>query len=435
MRMLHTSDWHLGHRLHGQKRYREQQAFLDWLAELIAAEGIQVLVLAGDVFDSSAPGNRAQELYYRFLWRAAGLGCRHMVITGGNHDSPSLLDAPRDLLKRMNIHVIGAALEDPADEILVLDDWAGQAAMIVCAVPYLRDRDLRVAEAGESIEDKERKLLKGIREHYREVCGRAEALREEILSREDAPVLPASSAGLGSSGSQAAEGSGPRGLPIVATGHLFAAGARAGDDEGIRELYIGSLARVDAGSFPACIDYLALGHLHSPQLLGAAPGMRYSGAPLAMNFGERGGKSVCIVDFIGCHPEVRLVEVPRFQALERIEGDMPELREAIVGLRAAGSNAWLEAIYTGQEYAPNLREMLDEATAGSGLEILAVKNRRQLQRLQLEGGTEQLEDLDPEEVFRRCLEQHKVPAEQRPGLLEAYREVLASVYEEDPGAE
>ena len=94
LRLLHTSDWHLGRTLYGRKRYEEFGAFLDWLAETIRRDEIDVLLVAGDVFDNSAPSHRAQELYYRFLCRAAA-SCRHIVVAAGNHDSSSFLDAPK----------------------------------------------------------------------------------------------------------------------------------------------------------------------------------------------------------------------------------------------------------------------------------------------------------------------------------------------------
>ena len=118
MRILHTSDWHLGRPLYGRKRYQEFETFLDWLAATIDHEKVDVLLVAGDIFDTSTPGNRAQELYYRFLCRVAGSCCGHVVIIAGNHDSPSFLNAPRELLRALNVHVIGAMTENPEDEVI-----------------------------------------------------------------------------------------------------------------------------------------------------------------------------------------------------------------------------------------------------------------------------------------------------------------------------
>lgn len=113
MRLLHTSDWHIGRTLYGRKRYEEHESFLSWLAKTIQDKAIDVLLVAGDVFDTSAPNNRAQELYYRFLCRVAASSCRHVVAIAGNHDSPSFLDAPKELLKALDIHVVGSPASSP----------------------------------------------------------------------------------------------------------------------------------------------------------------------------------------------------------------------------------------------------------------------------------------------------------------------------------
>ena len=127
MKILHTSDWHLGRSLYGRKRYEEFAAFLEWLARLLAEEEIDVLLVAGDVFDNTAPSNRSQEMYYRFLCRVADSSCRHVVITAGNHDSPSFLDAPRELLRHLHIHIIGSISADIDSEVILLQDPLGQA--------------------------------------------------------------------------------------------------------------------------------------------------------------------------------------------------------------------------------------------------------------------------------------------------------------------
>ena len=158
MRVLHTSDWHLGRSLFGQKRYEEFSAFLDWLARTLQEKEVDVLVVSGDIFDSGTPSNRAQRLYYDFLRQVYLSSCRHVVITAGNHDSPSMLGASREILQVLDVHVVGNLPEDPAEEIKVLRDAQGKVALIVCAVPFLRDADMRLVEEGESSGDKESKM-------------------------------------------------------------------------------------------------------------------------------------------------------------------------------------------------------------------------------------------------------------------------------------
>ena len=413
MKVLHTSDWHIGRTLYGRKRYEEFGAFLTWLADTIQQNEIDALLVAGDIFDTSAPSNRAQELYYRFLCRVAASCCRHVVVVAGNHDSPSFLNAPKDLLKALDVHVVGSSTESPEDEVLVLRNDQDTPELIVCAVPYLRDRDIRVAEAGESVEDKERKLIDGIRTHYATVAALAEQKREELGAN----------------------------IPIVGTGHLFTAGGQTVDGDGVRELYVGSLAHVTAGIFPACFNYLALGHLHIPQEVNGSKTIRYSGSPLPMGFGEaKQQKSVCQVEFHSTAASVQLIDVPVFQKLERVKGDWDGISSRILELTATDdpnrSRAWLEVIYDGIEVIGDLRERLEAAISGTQMEILRIKNNRIIDRVLGQIHEEEtLDDLNVNDVFERCLAVHDVPEEQRPELLRAYQETVSSLYEDDVQAE
>jgi len=409
LKLLHTSDWHIGRTLYSRKRYEEFEAFLTWLAETIQQNEIDALLVAGDVFDTCAPSNRAQELYYRFLCRVAASSCRHVIVVAGNHDSPSFLNAPKELLKALDVHVVGSSTESPEDEVLVLRNEQDAPELIVCAVPYLRDRDIRVAEAGESVEDKERKLIDGIRTHYAAVAALAEQKREELGAD----------------------------IPIVGTGHLFTAGGQTVDGDGVRELYVGSLAHVTAGIFPACFNYLALGHLHVPQKVNGSEIIRYSGSPLPMGFGEaKQQKSVCQVEFHSTAASVQLIDVPVFQKLERVKGDWEGISSRILELTATGSPGWLEVIYDGIEVIGDLRERLDAAISGTQMEILRIKNNRIIERVLGQIHEEEtLDDLNVNDVFERCLAVHDVPEEQRPELLRAYQETVSSLYEDDVQAE
>ena len=409
MKVLHTSDWHIGRTLYGRKRYEEFGAFLTWLADTIQQNEIDALLVAGDIFDTSAPSNRAQELYYRFLCRVAASCCRHVVVVAGNHDSPSFLNAPKELLKALDVHVVGSSTESPEDEVLVLRNDQDTPELIVCAVPYLRDRDIRVAEAGESVEDKERKLIDGIRTHYATVAALAEQKREELGAN----------------------------IPIVGTGHLFTAGGQTVDGDGVRELYVGSLAHVTAGIFPVCFNYLALGHLHVPQKVNGSETIRYSGSPLPMGFGEaKQQKSVCQVEFHSTAASVQLIDVPIFQKLERVKGDWEGISNRIIELSATDSQGWLEVIYDGTEVIGDLRERLEAAISGTQMEILRIKNNRIIERVLGQIHEEEtLDDLNVNDVFERCLAVHDVPEEQRPELLRAYQETVSSLYEDDVQAE
>ncbi|THB81386.1 MAG: exonuclease subunit SbcD [Desulfobacteraceae bacterium] len=413
MRILHTSDWHLGRSLYGRKRYDEFSLFLDWLIQTIEAERIDALLVAGDVFDTSTPGNRAQALYYRFLVRVSDTCCRHVVVIGGNHDSPSFLDAPKELLHALNVYVVGSVTGAAADEVIVLHDGKGVPQVIVCAVPYLRDRDIRTVEPGETIDDKNRKLVDGLRQHYSEVCAIAGQKRAGF------------------------ESEGHTNVPIVALGHLFASGGKTVDGDGVRELYVGSLVHVGKDLFPSSIDYLALGHLHVPQTVGGAEHMRYSGSPIPMGYGEaEQNKKVVMIEFNGTAPGIREIQVPCFQELVRITGALNEIQAKIDDLKMNDSRAWLEIEYTGTTMVPNLREMVDEALAGSAMEIRRIKNRWVTDRvINAVKENETLDDLDVNDVFDRCLDAFEVPGEDREELKMSYKEIVRSLHDNDPNRE
>ncbi len=404
MKMLHTSDWHLGRNLYGRRRYEEFEAFLNWLAEETERRGPDLLVVAGDIFDTTAPSNRAQELYYGFLRRIAK-GDRHIVVIGGNHDSPTFLNAPKSVLKSLNVHVVGSM--DLESELLVCRGSAGRPEAVVCAVPYLRDRDLRLTEAGESIDDKRTKLAEGFRTHYHELGQRAEEIRGSLD------------------------------IPIIATGHCFAAGGKTVADDGVRDLNVGSLDHVEAAAFPNCFDYIALGHLHVPQKAAGSETMRYSGSPLPMGFGEAGQQKLILeIDFDGRRAAVSEIPVPCFQPLRRISGGLDTILADLNRLKHEHSSAWLEIEYTGAEIVSDLRDQIETAAEGSGLEIRRIKNRRVIDRvLQRIENAETLDDLEPADVFDRCLETHEIPQSQRPALAAAYSEILQTLAESDPNAE
>ncbi len=443
MKILHTSDWHLGRSLYGRKRYEEFTAFLDWLTQTIEDEKVDALLVAGDVFDTSTPSNRAQELYYRFLFRVAASCCRHVVVVDGNHDSPSFLNAPKELLRALNVYVVGSMTEALEDEVIPILDFGLRNAdcekpeinleksAIICAVPYLRDKDIRTVEPGETIDDKNRKLVEGIKNHYAEVVKIAERKREEII-QQSAIKNPQSQ------------------IPIVAMGHLFTAGGKTVDGDGVRELYVGSLAHVGEEVFPSSIDYLALGHLHVPQAVGSAEHIRYCGSPIPMGYGEaKQQKSVVIVDFgLGNadveepdtikdqKPQIKLLPIPCFQELVRIVGSLDDIHAKLEELKKEERSAWLEIEYTGSDIIGNLREMLDKAMADSAMEIRRIKNRRVMDRMiSTVGEDETLDDLDAGDVFTRRLDAFEVPDEDREELTVSYNEIIKDLMEEDINAE
>ena len=403
MKILHTSDWHIGKQLYTKKRYDEFSQFLDWMAETVKSQKIDILLISGDIFDTTTPSNRAGELYYNFLHKVANdSSCRHIVITAGNHDSPSFLEAPKEILKFLNIHIV-ANIDDIESEVLKLS--VNDEEIIICAVPYLRDRDLRESVLGESIEDKEQKLIYAISKHYQSVAEYAKDLQRNNE-------------------------------PIIAMGHMFVRGDSSKIGDGVRELYVGSLAHVGVDIFDECFDYVALGHLHIPQKVGGKDNIRYSGSPLAMGFGEaKQQKSVVILDF-NDKMEITKLDIPKFQHLKQIKGDLDKIEKQLKELKELGQSTWVEVEYNGKEVVGNLSAIIDDIIKDSKIEILRIKSKTYKHKtLKQTKANESLEELDVYEVFDKCLEYYDVEDTQKDGLKALYKEVVTNIQEDDKRAE
>ena len=248
MKILHTADWHIGQRLHERQRTDEHEKFLDWLLKTIQEHKVELLLVSGDIFDTSLPSAESTNLYYRFLYRLFDETDAYTVITAGNHDSPRHLEAPREFLKMGRIHVVGLANE--ADEcVFALPPDNPRVA--VAAVPYLSESDLRHLSYETEVDRSER---------YREWF--------KTFYADCVAAMPVE-------------------LPKILMGHLFVQGGKISDSE--RNVQIGGATATHASDFPENVSYVALGHLHRPQTIGGTDyPIRYSGSPIPMRFNETG---------------------------------------------------------------------------------------------------------------------------------------------------
>lgn len=255
MRILHTSDWHLGQNFYSKSRAAEHQAFLDWLLETAQAHQVDAIIVAGDIFDTGSPPSYARELYNRFVVNLQQTGC-HLVVLAGNHDSVATLNESRDILAFLNTTVIASAGYTPR----LLHRRDGSPGAVLCPIPFLRPRDIITSQAGLSGSEKQQQLLHAIADYYQQQYQEACLLRGE------------------------------RKLPVIATGHLTTVGASKSD--AVRDIYIGTLDAFPAQHFPPA-DYIALGHIHRAQCVGGTEHIRYCGSPIALSFDEC-GKSKCV---------------------------------------------------------------------------------------------------------------------------------------------
>lgn len=256
IRILHTSDWHLGQYFFGYDRADEHEHFLSWLAETCLSQRIDVLLIAGDVFDVSNPSAASQRMFYRFIRQVTRLcPTMQLVVIAGNHDSAARLEAPVPLLAEMNTTVKGVVRKcdgaiDYDDLIVDLRNSDGKVEALCLAVPFLRQGDYPATET------KGNAYAEGIRAFYHEITGRA-------LERR--------------TGRQA----------LIGMGHLWAAGAEAVEDEPESERMIGGSERIASDAFPEELAYTALGHLHRAQHIKGRENVRFAGSPIPMSFAEK----------------------------------------------------------------------------------------------------------------------------------------------------
>jgi exonuclease SbcD len=407
MRVLHTSDWHLGNVLHEHHRVAEEIKFLDWIYKKIVELQVDVLVISGDIFDTTAPGNLVQERYYRFLASIIKSNCQHVIVVGGNHDLPSQLNAPSEILKAINIQVVASAKENVEDEVFVLTDNNSNNSLIVGAVPFLREADVRKNIKIEDLTiDCKDKLIDGIKAHYAIVADKIKDLR----------------ASLGQD------------IPAVVTGHLYTVNGKLESDDGVRTTYqtMGNLQGVGSDCFSSEFDYIALGHLHLPQKVNNQDNIRYCGTPYPMGFGEAGqDKFVILVDFEGRKPIITEVKVPSFQELVSVKGNFAQIKEQIEELKLKNSSAWIEVVYNGEENILDLANQVRSLLKDSSLELLKCINKQVLQS----GGclfeaVEKIESLSVEQIFERRLSDAKVLEEEKDILKACFNEVLETLNQE-----
>jgi len=439
MRILHSSDWHLGQHFMGKSREAEHRAFLDWLKEQIKQHRVDVLVVAGDLFDTGTPPSYARALYNNFIVELRTLKCQ-LVVLGGNHDSVATLHESRELLACLGTSVIGGVSEQPDDQVLLLKNRKNQPGALLCAIPFLRSRELLQSQAGQTSAERQQQLLVAMQEHYN-------AIYDAAVTQREALDLP--------------------NLPIMATGHLTTVGGKS--SESVRDIYIGTLDAFPANAFPPA-DYIALGHLHRAQQVAGKAHIRYSGSPIPLSFDEAASeKEVVLVEFGKKGPTAQItpIPVPRFQELVLLKGTLSEIESKLERLLKEGALPdenppiqldfgffealqdesktsestedsrdnhliWLEVEVAGDDYLSDLQTRVEAIVEGKPVELLRVRRKRKERTSTLERiEKETLTELNVDDVFsRRLAEEEELDNDLLSRLTDAFKEVRNALEEE-----
>lgn len=432
MKLLHTSDWHLGRRIKHVDLHEDHSRFLDWLIETMRARQTDALIVAGDVFHYAQPSNQARALYYRFLARCHALPTlRAVVVVGGNHDSPTGIDAPAPLLDALDIHAVGTLPrpEDDRDRCLVpVRDAAGDVQLVVAAVPYVQDSRL-----GLSMGDGDANAL---RAQYREAFS---ALYTELADRavERWP-----------------------GTPIVATGHLTVYGSGEGPKRGDFETAIhrthqarhdqddwqtvGTIEALDPGIFDDRFAYVALGHIHRPMPVGGRRNVRYAGTPVATSRDEASPARIVIeVECASGDLAVETLRVPTSRDLLTLEGALDDITARLEAITVATPLPPLlfidlllgEDDLRGGNHLPELQRILDGRFEADQRPIIVELRERSAAAPVLNDAPvlPPLEDLEPIEVFRAVYRRKHGTDEGIETLLPRFREVESILQQRDGG--
>jgi len=397
MKILHTSDWHIGKKLYSKEFENEHLLFFDWLIETINNQNIDVLIIAGDIFDIAYPSNSSLSLYYKTLTRIQTTNCKHIIITGGNHDSVSTLNAPKNILEYLNIKVIGGASENFEDEIIEIKNSDNKIELIICAVPFLRDKDIRKSVAGENYTDRMSAFREGIVDYYERIAQKVEIYKQQNI-------------------------------PIIATGHLFINDTEMSKDEA--DLYIGGLQQISYKSFPKIFDYIALGHIHRPQRIGGNENIRYSGSPIALSFSEINQQKSVVCINISEKIEIEIIDIPKFRNIVQFSGTLIEIINKIENyVNNTILATWADITILEKNYDPTIfrkAEVFIESV--KNVEILNYKihfSDTTIDADQL-GNTKTLNELSETEIFDKLLDKllAKDKTEEKQELKNTFNELI-----------
>ena len=398
-RILHTADWHLGKMLNEQSREEEQKRFLDWLLKQVVELEVDVILVAGDIFDTANPPQSAETLYYDFVAALHGSTSASLVLIGGNHDSANQLEAPKRVLQSLRTHVHGAVAEDPADRLLLLPS-AEAPKVAIAMVPFLREKDLRMGKSGDKEAAVRKEIIAGITRVYDET---AKAVKSAKIT-----------------------------CPVIATGHLTVAGSSSSESE--RDIHIGGLGAVDSSVFPETFAYVALGHLHRPQSPDKAGRVRYSGSPIALSFSEVDDKKeVRLLDVTGKGIAQSSVPIPVFRKLVQLKTSLATLDKDLTSqakVKAGELPTWVEVVLSGHTGLNDANSQVQTLAHGQPFEVLKVMLADVPRLIGAGVGQEvdtQLEGLldKPTDVFDLLLKQQEdLPDADKKSLRLAFRKIV-----------
>jgi exonuclease SbcD len=389
MRIVHTSDWHIGHKLYDKSREIEHKLFFQWLYSFIKEQRVELLLVSGDIFDSSIPSNSSLKIYYDFLISLQDTECKSVIITAGNHDLPSTLDAPKEILKTLNIYIFAKAENELNSMILPIKN----SNIILLPIPFLRDRDIRVAIANENIDNINQRYRKALIKYYCKLADECKKISGNNI--------------------------------FIAMGHLFATGTKVGDSEST--IYVGGVGDISADDFPDIFDYIALGHLHKAQKVGGKEHIRYSGSPIPLSFSEAKQDSKIILLNIEEDIKIEEIIVPRFRDIVTIKGNLYQIQNRLKEISATSSNLtpWVEIIsYENIDIYNKIKKLITNS------EVLKISTSHKKEFGDIKTEYIPLSSLTPEEIFKNKCRDEGFDLDSNRQIEDIFYEILSDIRED-----
>lgn len=406
MKILHTADWHIGQLFHEYDRTYEHQQFLNWLINTLQTEQIDVLLISGDVFDISNPSASSIKMFYSFLNKSTKVNPDlQIIITAGNHDSASRLEAPKPLLESSNVHIIGLVEKDAEGNIdyqkllIPIYDASKKVKIWCLAIPFLRMGDYPTILNGAN------PYTDGVTELYKN------AFEYASFKKQD-------------------------GQTIIAMGHLHTHHAEISDLDKTERLIMGGVECIPATAFHQDIKYVALGHIHKAQKIGGKEHIRYSGSPLPMSFSELNYKHQVIVFVLDEEiSELKSIEIPLSVPLLGIPQKPMPLHEVIGlldNLPIMDDNLqtvpFLEVRILLDGPEPALRHKVETALVGKRVRLAKIDVKYPLSPQQAPQfiTPEELNELQPLDVFGKIY-QSRYNSEVPSDILQLFQQVAEEV--------
>ncbi len=400
MKVLITADWHIGKKLHNEDLVDDMQLFFDWLLNKIEQESIKYLLVAGDIFDHNNPSNEATKTYYSFLRRLTTLKCKAIIIAG-NHDSPSFIDVPKELLSVFDIQVIGAFPGiDKVEQIFIplLNEQKEQIA-VVAAIPFLQDRFIRQVGEGEGAKEISKKIKEGMKLIFSSIGEKLKGLYPNI--------------------------------PKIAIAHLSAQGTKVSEAE--REIQIGNQEGIPSEDLD-CFDYLGLGHIHTGESV--IPGrVQYASSPISLGFTENTYKHKVIqLEILNNSIKESFIEIPKNRSLYQVAGTMEEVEQKIKLLQNKYSlQALLDIKIEEKTFNPTVSDRLEALNTELAItNKMKIVNTRVLftdktsQRISATYDPQELNNLNPIKVLQDLILSRE-DEEEKKILLERFSAIYADI--------